>query len=278
MKLLPVTEADLHAYVDGLLPVARAAEIAAYLEAHPVEQHRLQAYREQNKALLAMFNPVLDEALPDALRPAALAACDTPLSARAAYHSKAWRWQNLAAGAAIALISGSAGWLLHGADEGTLYKVQQARSSLSGVRNASTLAHQAAIAHAVYSPDLRRPVEIAADQEEQLVAWLTKRIGDQIRPPKLGRLGYELIGGRLLPGESGPVAQFMYQDSGGQRLTLYVASAQLHKQDSGFKFSQEGQLQVFYWIDGKFGYALSAGINKAELAKIATVVYQQLTP
>jgi anti-sigma factor RsiW len=30
------------------------------------------------------------------------------------------------------------------------------------------------------------------------------------------------------------------------------------------------------WIDGKFGYALSAGINKAELARVATTVYDQL--
>jgi anti-sigma factor RsiW len=33
---------------------------------------------------------------------------------------------------------------------------------------------------------------------------------------------------------------------------------------------------MFYWIDGKFGYALSAGTNKAELARVATAVYDQL--
>jgi anti-sigma factor RsiW len=35
---------------------------------------------------------------------------------------------------------------------------------------------------------------------------------------------------------------------------------------------------VFYWIDGKFGYALSAGMDKRELARVAAAVYAQLEP
>jgi anti-sigma factor RsiW len=275
MKHLSVTEADLHAYVDGQLPADRAVEVAAYLNARPAEQTRLLAYRAQNNALRAMFNPVLEEPVP-------LALLNLPGAARAAPIDQSklhgWRWQSLAAGLAIAFVSGSAGWLLHGAATPNLELVQQERPAKAGLGKASGLAHQAAIAHVVYSPDLRRPVEIGADQEDQLVTWLSKRMGNQIRPPKLGTLGYELIGGRLLPGESGPVAQFMYHDSTGQRLTLYVSTEQVHNQDTGFKFSQEGPVQVFYWIDGKFGYALSGGINKAELGKIASAVYAQLAP
>lgn len=97
-----------------------------------------------------------------------------------------------------------------------------------------------------------------------------------MRPPKLGALGYELIGGRLLPGGSGPVAQFMYHDAAGQRLTLYVSTENAGNRDTAFRFAQEGPINVFYWIDGQFGYALSAGIPKAELAHVATAVYRQL--
>jgi len=110
------------------------------------------------------------------------------------------------------------------------------------------------------------------------VAWLSKRLGAPLRPPQLQALGYELIGGRLLPGQSGPVAQFMYHDASGQRLTLYVSTEQRHKLDSGFRYAQEGQVNVFYWIDGKFGYALSAAIGKPALGKIADAVYAQLEP
>jgi len=123
---------------------------------------------------------------------------------------------------------------------------------------------------------VRRPVEIGAEQEDQLVAWLSKRLGSKIHPPRLGKLGYELIGGRLLPGASGPVAQFMYHDRTGQRLTLYVSNEQANNKDTGFRFASEGPVNVFYWIDGKFGYALSAGIDKGALARVASAVYEQL--
>lgn len=264
MSKLPITEADLHAYVDGLLPDARRSEIESYLAARPDEAGRLAAYLRQNEALRKLFDPVLDEPVPSRLS-------TRPVRG-------AWL-QRIAACLAIALFSGAAGWQMHhyftpGKETG-LAQTPITGSSATGQRVAG-LARQAAIAHVVYSPDVRRPVEIGAEQEELLVTWLSKRIGSKIRPPKLGKLGYELIGGRLLPGESGPVAQFMYHDATGQRLTLYVSTEQSHNQDTGFRFAQEGPVNVFYWIDGKFGYALSAGADKGELARIATAVYEQL--
>ncbi|RJF95217.1 anti-sigma factor family protein [Noviherbaspirillum saxi] len=262
MSQLPITEADLHAYVDGLLPHARRAEIAAYLATRPDEADRLDAYRSQNEALRKLFDPVLDEPVP------------ARLSARP---RRSTILQRVAAGLAIAFFSGIAGWHLHDQTApGRQLAQAPAAAPAAASQRVAGLVRQAAIAHVVYSPDVRRPVEIGADQEEQLVTWLSKRIGSKIHPPKLGKLGYELIGGRLLPGESGPVAQFMYHDATGQRLTLYVSTEQSHNQDTGFRFAQEGPVNVFYWIDGKFGYALSAGADKGELARIAAAVHEQL--
>jgi anti-sigma factor RsiW len=261
MNTLPITEADLHAYVDNKLPSARRAEVDAYLAQRPDEMERLRAYAAQNTELRALFNPVLDEPVPGRL---------------AAPKQQEWQWQRLVAGFAIALVSGSAGWWLHGSGAGDVQLVQNDAAKARPALYATSLAHQAAVAHVVYSPEVTRPVEIGADQEEQLVAWLSKRLGSTIRPPRLGKLGYELIGGRLLPGAQGAVAQFMYHDTAGQRLTVYVSTDQSHNKDTGFRFAQEGPVNVFYWIDGKFGYALSAGINKGELARVATAVYEQL--
>ena len=176
-----------------------------------------------------------------------------------------WSLERIAAGLLIAMVSGVSGWLAHG-------QYQPLARSAQVV----PLSRQAAVAHVVFSPDLRRPVEVRAEQEDQLVTWLSKRLGTPVHPPKLGTLGYELIGGRLLPGSSGPVAQFMYHDASGQRLTLYVTTENTANQDTGFRFAQEGPVNVFYWIDGKFGYALSAGIDKGELSRVATAVYDQL--
>lgn len=259
-----IPENDLHAYVDAALPVARQREVAAWLAEHPEQAERVAAYQAQNAALQALFNPVLHEAIPEHLQAMAARPAKKSAAAGPAFLGR-WSLQRLAAGGLVAALGGAAGWLGHAQYQGAERLAQGA-----------PLFRQAAVAHVVYSPDVRRPVEVSADQEEQLVKWLSKRLGTPVSPPKLGGLGYELVGGRLLPGNSGPVAQFMYQDASGQRLTLYLTTENTGKAETGFRFAREGQVNVFYWIDGRFGYALSAGIDKGELAKVATAVYDQL--
>jgi anti-sigma factor RsiW len=256
---VPLTDNDLHAYVDGELPESRRLVVEATLAADPAVAEQVRAYRAQKRALQDLFAPVLDEPIPAALRTAA-----RPPAAKKSMLPR-WSLQRLAASLVIAVLGGVIGWLGHG-------RYQQ--NDLLA-RN-TQLPHRAAIAHAVFTPDVRRPVEVKAEQEDQLVTWLSKRLGTPVRPPKLGALGYELIGGRLLPGNSGPVAQFMYQEASGQRLTLYVSTERFENRDTAFRFAQEGQINVFYWIDGPYGYALSASIPKDELARIATAVYEQL--
>lgn len=276
MNQLPVTEQELQAYVDDVLPAARRAEIGAYLQARPAEAERIAAYIEQNRALHALFDPVLQQPAPQHLTlPAAMA---MPAAANAGGFAAHWR--QLAACAVLALCSGIAGWLLHGATDAPLTAHYgpggTAKMAANALGEDDALARHAAVAHVTFSPEARHPVEVGADQEAHLVAWLSKRLGTTLRPPKLGELGYDLIGGRLLPGDDGPVAQFMYQDKAGARLTLYVSTEQTGKRETGFRFSQEGSVSVFYWIDGQFGYALSATIPKAALGQIADAVYRQL--
>lgn len=265
MNPLPITETDLQAYVDAALPEARRSEVEGYLAAQAEEAGRVRAYMNQTQAIRSAFNPILDEPLPANLSALAsappTAAGDDP---RRPFLAR-WSLQRIAAGFLIALVSGFAGWQAH-----DRYPPAESLARMS------PLPRRAAVAHAVFSPDVRRPVEVGADQEDQLVAWLSKRLGTPVRPPRLGALGYELVGGRLLPGNVGPVAQFMFQDASGQRLTLYVSTENTTNQDTAFRFAQEGQVNVFYWIDGKFGYALSAGIDKGKLARIATAVYEQI--
>jgi len=259
-----ITETDLHAYVDGQLPVDQHTEIEAHLASNPPEVERVASYRAQKLALREMFDPVLDEPLPENLKQlAAQPGAAKGLPARQLLPR--WSLQRIAASVVLTVVSAGAGWLAH-----------EQYDPAKQLAQAIPLARQAAIAHAVYSPDVRRPVEISAEHEDQLVTWLSKRLGTPIRAPKLGAQGFELVGGRLLPGNSGPVAQFMYQDATGQRLTLYVSTEIPANQDTAFRFSQEGPVNVFYWIDGKFGYALSAGMDKGTLARVASTVYDQI--
>ena len=249
MSGAPVTEADLHAYVDGALPPARAAEVEAYLAERPDEAARVAAYREQIQALRRDFDRVMDEPVPERLlRPR----CPGVV-------------RRYAAIAGWIVLGGAIGWELH------------AFTSERQVE-ATAWARRAAMAHVTYSPEVRHPVEVGADQEAHLVAWLSKRLGTPLKVPHLGALGYALVGGRLLPGDRGPVAQFMYQDGKGLRLTLYVRANPDATQETAFRFSQEQGISVFYWLDKKLGYALSGEIDKGDLLRVADAVYKQLNP
>jgi anti-sigma factor RsiW len=248
MSTVPVTEAEVQAYVDERLPAARAAEVVAYLAEHPDEAARVAAYREHIQLLRREYDPVLSE----------------PVPARFA-RGRRGRLVRYAAALAWCVLGGVAGWHLHA------YNTDRRVDTAAWAR-------RAAIAHIVYSPEVRHPVEVGADQEAHLVAWLSKRLGAPLKVPHLGSLGYSLVGGRLLPGDRGPVAQFMYQDPRGQRLTLYVRVNADDSRETQFYFAKENNIGVFYWLDRKLGYALSGEVDKPELLRVAEAVHRQLNP
>lgn len=249
----PITESELHAHVDGRLGASRQAEVEAWLAANPAERERINDYRRQNERLHALFDPVLDEAVPAALRVPAPRRRRFPPMLR------------IAAMAAWALVGGVLGWMLRGPE--TLAPLAT-----------HPLPQQAALAHVVYAPEVLHPVEVRAEEEAHLVNWLSKRLGREVRAPHLADSGYELVGGRLLPADNGPAAQFMYQDARGNRLTLYVRADAGGNHETAFRYVQEGRVGVFYWVDGPFGYALSGEIDKPQLLRVADNIYRQLNP
>lgn len=253
-----VSELDLQAYADGELPEERRAVVAAWLAAHPEDAERIESYRRLADELRSTYDGVLGEPVPEHLR-------------RALRPARARRFALVAMWVAFgAALGGIAGWQLHDAWRPAPGPIADAGAAM---------ARRAAVAHAVYSPEVRYPVEVRADQEAHLVAWLSKRLGAPVRAPNLDAVGYGLMGGRLLPGENGPVAYFMYQSERGTRITLYVRTAAAANQETAFRFAKEGNVRVFYWMDRKLGYALSsADISKEDLFKVANAVYQQLNP
>lgn len=270
MNNVPVTEAEIQAYVDDALPEARRAALDAYLEQHPHEAERVRLYKAQKLALRARYAPVLDEPVPERLlRAAALPPAATPRRG-GRFDGTAWR---VAAGIMLLAAGTTVGWTIRG-----LAAAPGSRAGAAGSAELAALARHAAMAHQVYSPELRHPVEVGASQQDHLVQWLSRRLGARLHPPTLAGLGYELLGGRLLPGTNGPVAQFMYQNAAGARLTLYVSTENAANRDTGFRYAREGRVNVFYWIDGRFGYALSGDIDRGALDQVAEQVYRQLEP
>ena len=125
-----------------------------------------------------------------------------------------------------------------------------------------SVVREAAMAYAVYSPEVRHPVEVPGDQEQHLVTWLTKRMGVEVRAPQLDPLGFGLVGGRLLASDDGPGALLMYEDAQGRRVVLYACRDQDSARDTAFRFGQEEDVSVFYWREGPLSYALAGELDR----------------
>lgn len=246
----PITDADLHAYLDGQLSEARRVQVEAWLKAHPDKLRELNEYQLIDRELHNLLDPVIDEPVPAALRVA-------PRT----------RLLNRVAAAAGFLFVGS----LFGWQANTLLvadnHAQQIQYHLTG---------PATFAHVVYTAEKKHPVEVGAVQEQHLINWLSKRLHTNIKAPNLAQHDYELMGGRLLPSTDRMAAQFMYQNKNGKRVTLYVRRIKKLNADSIFQFTRSGSINTFYWIDGELGYALSGELAREDLMSMATTTYQQL--
>src|SRR5438477_363897 len=64
---IPVTEDELHAYVDNELPAERRGDVETWLASHPDDAARVQSWRTMAEALHARYDSVIDEAVPKRL-------------------------------------------------------------------------------------------------------------------------------------------------------------------------------------------------------------------
>src|ERR1700742_3386237 len=103
----PITEEDLHAYVDAVLQPPRLNEVEAYLKRHPDVALRVAGYARQAEQLRAAFAPVAAAPVPAELTLARLVE-----ARRRPSRLTPWR----AAAAAIFLFGAGAagGWSMRG--------------------------------------------------------------------------------------------------------------------------------------------------------------------
>ena len=259
-------EATLHAYVDGRLAPASRAVVQARLDSDPLAARTVQAWLEQKDALKAMHRDVLQEPVPPSLVQAA-----QHLHQRSNRFGQWQRWGGMAAALLLAFGLGWGGSLQWRAWEESGFGVARSRGVLD-------FARQAQVAYTVFSPEVRHPVEVEAAQQQHLVQWLSKRLNRPLKVPNLTEQGYDLVGGRLLPGGDGPRAQFMFQSGSGERITLYVGAidAKAQATETAFRYTNEGTVSSFYWVDQGFGYALTGKTPKARLLVLAEAVFRQL--
>jgi anti-sigma factor RsiW len=258
MSITPEDETDLNAWVDNALVGQDRERIRKRLEADSALKRHAEELQAQRLGLQALGAEVLSEAIPARL-----------LAAAQKNNGQAWgRGKRWLMAASVVAFTFCLGWWGRGQ---TFPEIAP-----SGVRSAA-FARDAVIAHAVYTPEIKHPVEVSADQQVHLVQWLSKRLGSQLHAPELQSQGFGLVGGRLLPGGEGARAQLMYQNEKGERVTLYVARLDgAAPVEPSFRIETIRGVSAFYWAEGSQAYALSGQMDRAALLVLAEAIYHQL--
>jgi len=253
MNHRPITEDDLHAYVDHVLEPERRAEVAAYLGDHPDVAKRVAGFTDQRHLLRAALGPIAEEPLPAGLNLSRI------IEQRAQGRSPiGW------AIAAMLLLSigGLGGWSVRGA-------LQMPPSGLVA------LAQEAAVSYSVYAPDRIRPVEVRASDGAQLVQWVSDRLHRPVKAPDLTTSGYRLMGGRLIATSHGPAAMFMYDDDLGSRIVVLTRPMSSADQNAPMTPQSHDDVAGFAWADDGMGYSLIGHATPESLRPIANEVRRQ---
>ena len=168
----PVTEDELHVYVDGELPADRREAVEAWLSSHPDDAARVAAWRAQAEAIRARYGAVSNEPVPDRLT-----------LSRITRSRRSWGAIAAAAAVVAFVMGGVAGWMARGA-------------SAAAPGDVELFTHEALGAHKLYIGEVRHPIEVKAE-ENHLVPWLSRRVGTNLRTPDLASFGLKLLGGQI---------------------------------------------------------------------------------
>lgn len=253
----PVSEELLHAYVDNLLDETERQRVEVFLGENQEAAEMVADWQSQNDGLRSAFAGYEKST-----------SADLQLIADRNHQAGTTRKSRLS------LVAASVAIFALGALGGH-YGPSLFEAPVPMQAYADALPQEASNAFLVYASEVRHPVEVFADQEAHLATWLGKRLSiPDLKVPNLQSLGFRLVGGRLLPVVGTAGAMFMYEDAGGQRLTVIVGRNP-QNQSTSFRFASAGDVETFYWIDGDLGYAVTGEISRATLQKVAEECYRQ---
>lgn len=250
----PVTEDELHAYVDGELPEDRREAVAGWLAGNPEQAALVATWLAQAESIRARYGAVAKEPVP-----ARLTLDNILRDGRA----KGRSWTAWAAAAALVafFIGGAAGWTARGA-------------SSAVPTGFDSITAEALDAYKLYVVEVRHPVEVPGTERQHMTQWLSKRLGAELRVPDLQSLGLKLVGGRLLPGPTGAAAFYMYEGTSGERFTIYCAKSGTG--ETALRFKSSDRVAAFYWVDDKVAYVVSGPAERDRLETVTKSVYEQI--
>lgn len=251
----PVSEDELHAYVDGELPADRCEAVALWLADRPEQAALVAAWRAQAESIRARFGAVTEEPVPERLK------LDNVMRS---IRGNTRSWMAIAAAAAIVAFfgGGTIGWMVRGV------------SATAAPTGFDKFTSEALEAYRLYTVEVSHPVEVPANELMHMTQWLSKRLGYHQPVPDLQSVGLKLVGGRLLPGPTGAAAFYMYEGPSGERFTVYCGKASAPQ--TALRYKSHNEVAAFYWVDDKRAYVVSGPAKRDQLEKITKTVYDQV--
>jgi len=245
---ISVTEDELHAYVDNELPAERRDDVEMWHATHPEDDERVRSWRAMAEALHARYDAVADEPVPKRLEIEQLVR-----------QPRKWVYGAIAATLVAFIAGGGVGWLARGA-----------AASPSAFQNFTV---DALDAHRLYVVEVRHPVEVPGSERAHLQQWLTRRCGWVVHAPELEASGLKLVGGRLLPGPTGPASFLMYESASGERFTIYTAKAAA--ETTQMRYAKQDKDGALFWAERGVAYVVSGSSDRERLTQVARLVYDQ---
>lgn len=249
----PITEDDIHAYVDGVLDTPRRDEVNEYLANHPGTAQKVSRLVEQRQALRKRFAAIVDEPIPPQLSLRHL------VVQRNKPRSLAWR--SIAA-AVLFAAGGLSGWTLRDV-------------SVPAGTGLAALTQEAFYTYTTFGSDMGRPVEMKASESADLVRWVSRRLRRAVDVPDLAGAGYRFMGGRVVATANGPAGMFMYEDANGTRIAMVLRPMKSELSAPMIERSIH-TVGTVSWVDAGIGYSLVGNQPSAGLHPIANEVRRQI--
>jgi anti-sigma factor RsiW len=249
----PISEDDLHAFVDDFLDTERRPVVERYLTDHPDTAARVAGWEAANKALREAVGWKAQQPVPAALNVGRL------VEARLARRRPDWR---IAAGIVMAVMIGAgSGWVARGPGAPT------------GI---ASVGMEAMATYHMFAADDTLPVEFGADQRPQLVSWISQRLGRHVAPPDLSKSGYQFMGARLVATPQGPAGMFLYSDAKQNRIELYVRPMEKRDMQAPMRPMQTEHMTGYTWANAGLGFAVVAGQPMPALHELSNQVRSQM--
>lgn len=244
----PVSDGDLHAYIDGELSPQQAAAVETAMERDPSLAARVRNFKADKRAVAAAYGPLINAPVP-----AALLARTLTGSSRPAPRSRSRRAifalatvAALAAGVVLTLT-----WRVPG--DPTVELALAAR-------------------HMATTP--ARELDGQESASIQVVDQaMSRMLGIPTRVPNLQRAGFKLISVEIYGQTRVDAVQLRYEDGARRLFTVFLRPS---AGPDAFKVTERGAVRICIWQNADLTAVMTGEMTTPELFRLASLTYSSL--